>query len=734
MPISASSLPDLISRRDPRMFMLLAFDVVGLILFGFASRATMRRERFGKTYFEFDSLPVSPGRRLTGRIHLRLSVLPQRGVNVTLSCVRKTTTGSGDDRSTVRTVLWQTDQAVPAASITMDAVGHTIPVDLAIPADAYVTDQNNLSDQVLWVLHAQAEIPGVDYSDDFEVPVFRTSSSGASAMPTESSSSEEHAFGSGFGSPAGSGSEETVAAPANPRVIISSAPGGTEFYFPPLRNPGRAALLFVVLLVWSGFAFFLWQDHAAPWAFRIVFALGDLLLIYGFLRVCFGSARIRVGNGEVLAQRRIFGMGSTKRFAIPEIESILPFIGRQQTNAQGNPIYSIGLRTKTGKRVTLADEISSRQEARWVVSQIEALAGLKANTRVEVDAPFGVPAQPPQPGQAVFSSRNGRSQSRVSNVIAIAVFAGTAVCLFAVQASRVSRSKSAANARANHTRAAQGATVNMRKPGATPFAPAKSISEADAERILALPAQQQAEELLERAIQHDESARQLFEDHVQDWVGHIRLTDKMRNLENRSQYSTDLRVRQANADIYLTLDGWHKNEEAADLLIERAKSDEHYRAAAVFFLGMLAGRGVAYDKVHPVLLEYARSNSDATVRQWAVEGMRYLGTDEALDELWESFTQDPATAVRERAGCNISDCGNFTRRQRMRMVPKFLELLGDSSLDPQMRTWCFMALHEITDQNLPNDVQAWRTWYGRQGAAKLAEFERLDWWRVRGDE
>jgi len=90
--------------------------------------------------------------------------------------------------------------------------------------------------------------------------------------------------------------------------------------------------------------------------------------------------------------------------------------------------------------------------------------------------------------------------------------------------------------------------------------------------------------------------------------------------------------------------------------------------------------------------------------------------------------------VRDRAGCNLSDCGNFTRRQRMRIVPKFLELLGDNNLNPQMRTWCFMALHEITDENLPSDVQAWRTWYGQHGAAKLAEFERLDWWQVRGDE
>ena len=221
---------------------------------------------------------------------------------------------------------------------------------------------------------------------------------------------------------------------------------------------------------------------------------------------------------------------------------------------------------------------------------------------------------------------------------------------------------------------------------------------------------------------------------VESWVGRIRLTDRMKQLERRSEYSSDLRVRYAIADINLALDGWQKNEQAADMLIERARTDLKYRAAAVYFLGMLAGRGVAYEKIHPVLLEYAKHDPDAYVRQWAVEGMRYLGKAEALDELFESFTQDPSMNVRNRAGCNLSDCGNFTRAQRMRMVPKFLELVSDAHTDAQTRNWSFLALHEITDENLPANAEAWRTWYGQHGAGKLGEFERLDWWQVRGDE
>jgi HEAT repeat protein len=135
-----------------------------------------------------------------------------------------------------------------------------------------------------------------------------------------------------------------------------------------------------------------------------------------------------------------------------------------------------------------------------------------------------------------------------------------------------------------------------------------------------------------------------------------------------------------------------------------------------------------------VLLDYVQHDPDATVRQWAVEGMRYLGTDEALDALFEIFVSDPSYQVRDRAGCNISDCGNFKRTQRMRMVPKFISLAADPNVNGQMHNWSFMALHEIIGENLPNTASAWQDWYDQHGAEKSAEFEQADWWQVNGDE
>jgi hypothetical protein len=267
-----------------------------------------------------------------------------------------------------------------------------------------------------------------------------------------------------------------------------------------------------------------------------------------------------------------------------------------------------------------------------------------------------------------------------------------------------------------------------------PIKPATPLTENDVERIFSLPLQAQAEELIERSIQHDPRALQLLEQHLGDFKGLVRETPRMKNLLNRAQYSRDLRVRYAYCDMTLAMDGWSKDADAVQILIQRAQNDPSSRAYDVWYLGMLGGRGVKPELVRTTLLNYAHNDPDDNVRLWATEGLRFQGTDQALDDLFQIFVSDPAFSVRDRAGCNLSDCGNFTRKQRIRMFPRFLELAENPTTNGQMRNWSFLAMQEITDVSLPPDAKAWRQWYDQHGAEKMAEFQSIPEWRVRGDE
>jgi hypothetical protein len=149
-------------------------------------------------------------------------------------------------------------------------------------------------------------------------------------------------------------------------------------------------------LIWSGVVYFLYSH--APLFLFVIFGLFDLPLVYGVLHVTLGSARIGVANGEILSRTGILGLGSTRRIPASDVASIVPVVSMQQGGGSGNALYSIRLRMKNGRKYTLADEIDSRQEARWVVAQIETLADLKLDTHVEVDSTFGVSSPPPQPG------------------------------------------------------------------------------------------------------------------------------------------------------------------------------------------------------------------------------------------------------------------------------------------------------------------------------------------------
>jgi HEAT repeats len=707
---AAGSIPQYFRTSDIKYLVPLIFVAVGAVLTFFAGRAALRRERFGQTYFEFASLPFSPGKPLRGSIHLRFSTSTRHGINLRLSCVRQVVTGSGRDRTTNKVILWQGDTNLSEQSITPSPMGDAaIPVEFPIPSDAYETSHAQARDQVLWILRAEADTPGVSFADEFEVPVFRLTSQ------TQTSG----IFGDRDASTASVGFQsdpEDVRPPNNPKVVVGvGASGGTEYYFRPLRSPARFAVATSLTGVWTFLVYFL-AHSSAPIIFPIVFGLFDLLLIYTFLKSLAESFRMEVGNGKLALRHSWFGIGATMELPFSEIDQILA-----TTTAQGAPpSYSLCLQTKTGQKITLADAIDDRQEARWLAAQVEKSVGLKLDTHVQVDMGLANYGPPPQRG---MPPPQASSQTRAALVLGFAVLFSLIAFGFFMRSPVTNPSPRSRAARRPITTKPATLRVNY-----------ATLTDADLQRLQAMPRQAQAEELLERAIRHDPRALEIFEQNIGVWLGGIKLTEHMKQLEWRSRFSTDLRVRYANADLNLAMDGWAKNDSSVDLLIARAESDPSYRQAAVYFMGMMAGRGVGYARIYPVLVNYARNYPDPEVRQWAVEGMRYLGTEEALDVLFESFTHDPSNAVRDRAGCNISDCGTFMRKQRMRMVPKFIELVEDPETGAQMRTWSFMALHEITDENLPADASAWRDWYTQRGAEKMAEFERMDWWKVHGDE
>src|ERR1700730_11416242 len=97
-------------------------------------------------------------------------------------------------------------------------------------------------------------------------------------------------------------------------------------------------------------------------------------------------------------------------------------------------------------------------------------------------------------------------------------------------------------------------------------------------------------------------------------------------------------------------------------------------------------------------------------RAAAINGLGWLGTENTIAPLLEVLRWDPSHDLRERAACNLADSGLLTRELRQKAVPELISFGQDTSLDPSTRKWVFQALREITQQNLPDEANAWAAW------------------------
>ncbi len=398
LPVSLGGISKGLSTQDPKYIILAALGLVGLLaLFG-AIRATLRLERFGKTYFEMAALPFSPGSRLAGSIHIHLDTDVRHGVDLKLGCARIVVTGTGNNRSMHKMPLWEESKNIPPASLVRGPLDTVIPVEFAIPSDALQTDHDNPDDQIQWSLKVNADVPGVNYSDEFELPVFRTAQSAAAPAPAPAWQAN-----ASFEMPSNSQTAPTfetsgeVTEPERHRVAVTDSPEGLKFYFRAGRNLFRAVLFVVLAAAFWGLLYaMLHMRQRQPIFAWVIVGLLTFVLTLASIHTALTSTRIIVGNGAISWRHSVLGIGRTRQMQIADVASILAVTSIQQASSSGSTLYSLRLQTNTGKNHTLVDEIQSRQEAQWIVCEIEKRAGLRVNTQVRVNDAFYGP--PPQPG------------------------------------------------------------------------------------------------------------------------------------------------------------------------------------------------------------------------------------------------------------------------------------------------------------------------------------------------
>ncbi len=340
----------------------LVFPLVGIGLLVWAVKATLRYRRYGVSSFELTTKPGVVGRSLTGTLHTTTALRPPEGFRVVLSCLRRVTRGSGKNRSTSESVLWQEERHVPGqVSRQASGMGVVVPVAFGIPADAEPCERSNPSDCVLWRLEASASVPGIDYASSFEVPVFRTAESEQPRTEEEEAAVRDPAV------PA------VYLQPPDSRIQVSSNRRGTEILFPAARNPGAASGLTVFLAIWSAIVWALLRFNA-PVLFPIIFGLFGLLLLYGALEMWLRVRRVTAASDSVTVATGYLAAARERSYPASDFAQVTTKIGMQSGRT---PYYDVILVRKDGKRVTAGHAVRDKREAEWLAATLTQALGLR---------------------------------------------------------------------------------------------------------------------------------------------------------------------------------------------------------------------------------------------------------------------------------------------------------------------------------------------------------------------
>ena len=241
----------------------------------------------------------------------------------------------------------------------------------------------------------------------------------------------------------------------------------------------------------------------------------------------------------------------------------------------------------------------------------------------------------------------------------------------------------------------------------TPQPGAKDIN---TEEISRLQPQQQAERLLELAIQQPDPSLSLIHRNLTSWRGHLEDSDRLFHLVMEALKSNDPRVRVAAVEIDLAANNLMKAPESVEKLQRQIQNGSEERYMALWRLGALGNRGVEPSAAFRTLKLYTQSRNQE-VRFWAVEGLAMLGNKESMDALLDILARDPAAQIRQRAANALSRSGLLTGEQRLTAVPQLLNLLDDDSLDASTQSLVCSTLEAITGASLGKNAAAWREWW-----------------------
>ncbi len=355
IPLAVLIAPSELAKGHHAALLILLFPLIGIFVFIAAIYQTLRSIRFGTSTCHLENVPVVPGRKFRGDVEIGNDTVPEDGYHFRIASLQAMTTGSGKNRSTTEHTLWDDEIEVNAAAAMRSPTGVRVPFELATPPDGHTTDESDSSNRYFWRLYATAQFAGVDYAAQFQIPVFQT---GEAVDGSEFAAFEQR--------------HRSEAArrqlPLSAGVQITARPeGGEEFQIRAKKTIGGMlrSLLFLVILNAALAALI---HYNAPFGFRAVLFLIDLLVILASIDYLFGKTTATVDATGVKVRWECFGAAWTTSYdaaAIASIDGATP----GGNNASS---FAVKLKLSNGRTRILGGYLPDRESADIVAARMMA--------------------------------------------------------------------------------------------------------------------------------------------------------------------------------------------------------------------------------------------------------------------------------------------------------------------------------------------------------------------------
>lgn len=347
----------------PAFVFFLIFPALGLFFLWSAFLWRLRNQKYGKSYLGFQQVPMRLGSDLSGLLHIGPHPISGGStLELKLSNLREVTSGSGKNRSTSTSILWQTVEKV---FIEDAGQGAELPIRIGIPWEGEPADYSDPNRRTLWKLEVRSAQKGADFALEFEIPVFLKAEEGSEGR-------ELDPFG---------GVRDRSAQPEPEQIRgfqVSTTPEGwLSAYFPPFRSASVGLIPIVLGMVFAGAGVFFGLNmlKTLP-VFFVAFAgivpliflvIGAALILIGIWAL-FSSQRLTLAPEELRVATRFLFLSTSRVVRADQVKELKI---HQQASSGTRVWYAIRVFTADGSKFNAGNMISDRMEAQWLLAKLK---------------------------------------------------------------------------------------------------------------------------------------------------------------------------------------------------------------------------------------------------------------------------------------------------------------------------------------------------------------------------